>query len=128
MPRAVRSRRDGADPRVFQALADPTRRRILQMLGDGEARAGDIAAAFPISRPGVSKHLRVLVDAGLLQARASGRERHYSIVPGPLRDAAARVRALDAFWREGLERLGGELERREKGKAGPRGSAGQKRE
>ena len=111
MPRAVRSRTEGADPRVFRALADPTRRRILHVLGGEERAVRDIAAAFDISRPAISKHLRVLLDAGLVRARASGRERLYAIVPGPLRDAAAQVRALDAFWREAHARLDEHLRR-----------------
>ena len=108
MPRAVRSRErpDAAQARVFRALADPTRRRILQVLGDGEMRASDVAKAFPISRPAVSRHLRLLTEAGLLSVTAVGRERRYAILPGPLRDAAAHVQALDAFWRAGMERLG----------------------
>jgi DNA-binding transcriptional ArsR family regulator len=59
-----------------------------------------------VSRPAISKHLRVLLDAGILTARKEGRERRYAIVPGPLREAAARVRALDAFWADGVRRLG----------------------
>ena len=110
MPRAVRSRDLAhADSRILRALADPTRRRLLHLLGDGEARAGDLAGAFAISRPAVSKHLRVLLDAGLVSVRRAGRERWYAIVPGPLREAAARVQALDALLSGGLERLGGHL-------------------
>jgi DNA-binding transcriptional ArsR family regulator len=120
MPRAVRSRAKPPHPderqaRVFRALADPTRRRILQTLGAGEMRAGDIAARFEVSRPAISRHLRVLREAGLLTARAEGRERRYAIAPGPLRDAAARISALDAFWRDGMARLGEELSRRKPG-------------
>jgi DNA-binding transcriptional ArsR family regulator len=113
MPRAVRSRETASarDARVFRALADPTRRRILQVIGAEEMRAGDVAAAFPISRPAVSRHLRILAEAGLLSVRASGRERRYAIVPGPLRDAAARIHELDAMWREGMARLGEQLAR-----------------
>lgn len=111
MPRAIRSRADG-DPRVFRALADPTRRRILRVLGEGELRAGDVAARFDLTRPAISKQLGVLLDAGLVRVRASGRERHYSIAPGRLRDAAARVQELDAFWKDALARLGEEMGRR----------------
>ncbi|HWG92590.1 MAG TPA: metalloregulator ArsR/SmtB family transcription factor [Candidatus Thermoplasmatota archaeon] len=109
MPRAVRTRDPTGDPRVFLALADPTRRRILQLLGAGEQRAGAIAQAFPISRPAVSKHLRVLLEAGLVSVRKTGRERWYAVVPGPLRDAAALVQEIDGFWRDGLHRLGDHL-------------------
>lgn len=106
MPRAVRTRVEGApDARVLRALADPTRQRILQMLGGGEMRAGDIAKRFRSRRPTISKHLKVLRDAGLVELRASGRERHYSVAPGPLREATARMQAVEDMMRGGLERL-----------------------
>lgn len=111
MPRAVRSPPEGADPKVFKALADPTRRAILRELGDEERAVHDLAAAFPISRPAVSKHLKVLVEAGLVASRRSGRERLYRIVPGPLREAAAQVRALDALLERGMQGLGETLAR-----------------
>lgn len=116
MPRAVRSRERpaAAQEKVFRALADPTRRGILQVLGAGEMRASDVAKAFPVSRPAISRHLRILTEAGVLSVRASGRERWYAIVPGPLRDAAAHVQALDGFWRDGMERLGEHLKEKEK--------------
>ena len=71
MPRAVRTRAlPGQDERALRALADPTRRRILHILGAGEARAGDLAKALAQARPTVSKHLRVLREAGLVAVRA----------------------------------------------------------
>ncbi|MBI5288533.1 MAG: winged helix-turn-helix transcriptional regulator [Chloroflexi bacterium] len=72
---------------VFEALADATRRRVLELLRTCDTMtAGEIAAAFPgISRPAVSRHLRILRDAGLVRARESGREWHYRLDPGPLR-------------------------------------------
>lgn len=106
MPRAVRTRAyPDADARVLRALAEPTRERILRMLGDGELTAGAIAAGFDSARPTISKHLRVLREAGLVRVRASGRERYYSIAPANLRDAAARVKALDEWLREAALRL-----------------------
>lgn len=111
MPRAIRSRAEG-DPRILRALADPTRRKILRELGASELRASDVAARFEISRPAISKQLRVLLDAGLVRVRVAGRERHYSIVPGKLRDAAASIQALDAFWKVALAKLGEEIPRR----------------
>ena len=110
MPRAVRTRAfQDADPRVLRALADPTRQRILRVLGGGELAARDVAARFPHARPTISKHLRVLREAGLVRVRAAGRERFYAIEPGPLREASARVAALDEWLREGLARLGDHL-------------------
>lgn len=112
----MRSRAKPANPdaqqaRTFRALADPTRLRILQELGAGELRAGDVAARFDVSRPAVSRHLRILRDAGLVTARKEGRERYYAVAPGPLRDAAAHVQDLDARWARSLERLGEHLAR-----------------
>ncbi|GAA3059348.1 DNA-binding transcriptional regulator, ArsR family [Actinokineospora globicatena] len=69
---------------VAGAIADPVRRRILLMLRDGERSAGDIAAQFAISRPAVSRHLRVLREAGLVTDQVVGRQRVYRLEPGPL--------------------------------------------
>jgi len=109
VPRALRSRALAGDARLLRALADPTRQRILLLLGADEMRAGDVARAFRSARPTISKHLRVLRDAGLVEARAQGRERLYRIVPGRLRDATARMQALDRMLAGGLERLGDHL-------------------
>ncbi|MDQ0372020.1 ArsR/SmtB family transcription factor [Cellulomonas humilata] len=68
----------------FPALADPVRRDLLRTLAQSPARVVDLAAGYPISRPAVSKHLRVLVDAGLVSAETQGRERRYTLVPGGL--------------------------------------------
>ena len=64
---------------VFAALADPVRRSLLSAMASGPARVVDLAAMFPISRPAVSKHLRVLAEAGLVTATDHGRERHYRL-------------------------------------------------
>lgn len=69
---------------VFAALADPVRRSLLRSMTTGPARVVDLAAALPISRPAVSKHLRILTEAGLVRAHDRGRERHYELVPGAL--------------------------------------------
>jgi DNA-binding transcriptional ArsR family regulator len=84
---------------ALEALADPTRRRIIELLAEEERSAGEIAAEFPTSRPGVSRHLRVLRDAGLVQVREEGQRRLYSLEPGPLTELSAwlenRLDALD---------------------------------
>ena len=85
--------------KALEALADPTRRTIVELLVERERTAGEIAASFATSRPAVSRHLRVLREHGLVQARAEGRERVYSLEPEPLN-------RLDA--------LGVELRRRRK--------------
>ena len=74
---------------VFAAIADPVRRDILRTLSAGSVRVADLAAGRPISRPAVSKHLRVLSDAGLVDAVDVGRERHYRARPGALAPLAA---------------------------------------
>jgi DNA-binding transcriptional ArsR family regulator len=74
---------------VFDALADPVRRSLLRSMTTGPARVVDLAAGLPISRPAVSKHLRILTGAGLVRASDRGRERHYELVAGglaPLRE------------------------------------------
>ena len=80
---------------VFAALADPTRRRLLELLAAGERSAGELAREFDISRPGVSRHLRVLREAGLVRARGEGQRRLYSVDPGPLDEVDAWL----ARWR-----------------------------
>ena len=81
---------------VFDALADPVRRAILRRLAAGPARVVDLAAAHPISRPAISRHLRVLAEAGLVHGQDQGRERHYHLETGPLGDVRELVAALDA--------------------------------
>ena len=83
----------------LDALADPTRRRIVELLALEERSAGEIASLFPTSRPGVSRHLRVLRDAGLVRVREEGPRRLYSLDPAPLEELTAwlgnRLDALD---------------------------------
>ena len=81
---------------VFAALADPVRRDLLADLAAGPARVVDLAAARPISRPAVSRHLRVLTEAGLATAEDHGRERHYRLRPAGLEPVAAYVAGLAA--------------------------------
>jgi len=69
---------------AFGALADPVRRALLEDMTAGPARVVDLAARHPISRPAVSRHLRVLTEAGLVSATNQGRERHYALEPGAL--------------------------------------------
>lgn len=79
---------------VFQALADETRRDVLRQLRAGPARVVDLADRAPISRPAISRHLRILSEAGLVTATDHGRERHYSLETSPLDDLAAYVDSL----------------------------------
>ena len=81
---------------AFDALADPVRRAVLRQLATGTARVVDLAAAHPISRPAISRHLRVLADAGLVAAETRGRERHYRVDPAGLAPVASFVADLTA--------------------------------
>lgn len=81
---------------VFAALADPVRRELLQRLVLGPARVVDLAAERPISRPAVSRHLRLLTEAGLAAAEDHGRERHYRAVPAGLEPVQALLASLTA--------------------------------
>ena len=79
---------------VFAALADPVRRSLLEEVAGGPVRVVDLAATRPISRPAVSKHLRVLVEAGLVTATDRGRERHYALDAAGLEPVSALVERL----------------------------------
>ena len=83
---------------VFDAIADPTRRAILDGLTTGPRAAGEIAADFSISRPAVSKHLRALADAGLVHSQKEGRRRLYALDPGPLVEVDRWVTRYRALW------------------------------
>jgi DNA-binding transcriptional ArsR family regulator len=97
---------------AFEALADPTRRRIIELLAEGERSAGEIASAFPTSRPGVSRHLRVLREHGLVRARGEGRRRLYSLDPEPLAELDEWLARYRAFWTNRLDALETEFRRR----------------
>lgn len=90
--------------RVLQALADPTRRRILDLLATKEMAAGEIAGQFPqISRPAVSQHLAVLREAGLVSERQAGRFRLYRLEPEPLREIwEGWLQKYQRFWDDRL--------------------------
>ncbi len=98
---------------VFDALADPTRRRVLELLADGERSAGEIASLFPVSRPAVSRHLRVLREAGLVHARRDAQRRVYELDPGPLAELETWLATYRRFWSERLDRLEQHLETKE---------------
>ena len=93
-------------PDVFAALGDPTRREVLeQVAARGDATATELAAAMPITRQAVAKHLNVLAGAGLVQPRRAGRETRYAPTPEPLGDAIAWMADLGAQWDARLARL-----------------------
>jgi DNA-binding transcriptional ArsR family regulator len=90
---------------TFAALADPTRRAILARLARGEASVKDLAAPFEMSQPAISKHLRVLERAGLIERGRQAQWRPRRLKPGPLRDVAAWVGQYRPHWEESFERL-----------------------
>lgn len=91
--------------RTFAALADPTRRAILSRLALGEANVSEIAEPFSISLPAISKHLRVLENAGLLVRRKEGRTHHCHLHPEPLGDAVQWIEEARQFWGARLDAL-----------------------
>jgi DNA-binding transcriptional ArsR family regulator len=90
---------------AFAALADPTRRAMLDLLRRGALPAGHVAVAFPVSRPAISKHLRVLRRASLVSERREGRRRVYQLNPGPLRAVDEWLSHYRAFWETSLMSL-----------------------
>jgi DNA-binding transcriptional ArsR family regulator len=94
---------------TLAALADPTRRAILQRLARGEARVTELARPFAISLNSVSKHIRMLERARLVRRRRAGREHLLSFDPRPLEEAVAWIEAQRAFWAERLDALEREL-------------------
>ncbi len=99
---------------AIEALADPTRRRIVELLAEGERSAGEIAAQFQTSRPGVSRHLRVLREHGLVNAREDGQRRFYSLDPAPLAELDEWLSQYRGFWANRLDALDTEIKRRRK--------------
>jgi DNA-binding transcriptional ArsR family regulator len=90
---------------TFQALADPTRRAVLDLLRRGNQPAGQIASAFPVSRPAISKHLRLLRRAHLVREHREGRHRVYQLNPEPLRAVDSWLAQYRIFWATSLNNL-----------------------
>jgi DNA-binding transcriptional ArsR family regulator len=95
---------------AYAALAEPNRRRILDLLRDGERCVNDLTARLKISQPGVSKHLRVLRQAGLVDVRAQGRTRWYRLRAQPLAEVDAWLEPYRTLWSERLDALERHLE------------------
>jgi DNA-binding transcriptional ArsR family regulator len=95
----------GADE-VFAALSDPTRREVLSLVAQGRAQtATELAAALPVTRQAVAKHLAVLEGAQLVDARRAGRTMRFRATPAPLAEAVAWMAEVDGQWAERLDRL-----------------------
>lgn len=94
-----------ADMETLAALADPTRRRIVEVLAGGPLSSGDIASRFPITKPAVSQHLKALRQARLVRVRAEAQRRIYELDPEGVGELAAWVERLKAFWNPRLDVL-----------------------
>jgi DNA-binding transcriptional ArsR family regulator len=100
---------------AFDVLGDPVRRRILELLADGERAAGEVSAVaqreFGISQPAVSQHLRVLRESGFTTVRAEGARRLYAVAPEPLQEIDLWLERYRRFWDQPLDALATELAR-----------------
>ena len=97
--------------RIFQALADPSRRAIFESLTRGEATVKDLTARFEISQPAVSQHLAALKDAGLVNGRRDGRCVYYRVAPRGINPLIKWIVHYRAFWLERVDRLSALLEK-----------------
>jgi DNA-binding transcriptional ArsR family regulator len=103
-------------PDVFQILADPTRRRIVDALRAGERSVGELVEMVDIGQPGVSRQLAILEDAEFVVVRPEGRRRLYSLRPDPFRELSEFVTTYRAIWEGRLDRFAAELDRRRRSK------------
>ena len=101
-------------PDVFQVLADPTRRRIVDALRGGERSVSELVQVVDIGQPGVSRQLQILEDADFVVVRPEGRRRLYSLRPEPFRELSEFVTAYRAIWEGRLDRFAAALERRQR--------------
>jgi DNA-binding transcriptional ArsR family regulator len=95
---------------AYAALAEPHRRQILDLLRAGERSVGDLVARLKLSQPGVSKHLKVLREAGLVEVRPDGKRRWYGLRAQPLAEVDAWLEPYRAFWSDRLDALERHLE------------------
>ena len=109
---------------ALRALADESRRTLLETLADGPATAGELAALLPIARPGVSRHLRVLREAGLVEVRQQAQRRVYSLRPEPLAEVDEWLGRYRALWEQRLDALHTEIARGKRERRSPHRRAG----
>ena len=102
---------------MFAVLADPTRRQILDLLAERDRSAGELGAAFPVSQPAISRHLRVLREARLVQVRGEGQRRIYQLDPRPLAEVDAWLARYRRFWEGRLDDLERQLAERRRQQA-----------
>lgn len=101
---------------VFQILADPTRRRLVEALRNGERSVNELVETVDIGQPGVSRQLAILEDANFVVVRPEGRRRLYALRPEPFRELSQFVTGYRAIWEGRLDRFAAELERRRRNK------------
>ena len=101
---------------MFQVLADPTRRRLIDALRHGERSVNQLVEVVDIGQPGVSRQLQILEDARFVVVRPEGRRRLYALRPEPFRELSEFVTAYRAIWEGRLDRFAAELNRRHKAK------------
>jgi DNA-binding transcriptional ArsR family regulator len=100
------------EPEVFDAISHPARRRMLDLLAEGERPVNALAGHFEMSRPAVSQHLRVLLEAGLVTEQRHGRERRYRLAPKQLSPVRDWIAHYERFWDDRLQRLEAHLAKR----------------
>jgi DNA-binding transcriptional ArsR family regulator len=103
-------------PDVFQILADPTRRRLIDAMRGGEKSVNQLVEMVDIGQPGVSRQLQILEDAQFVVVRPQGRQRFYALRPEPFRELSQFVTTYRTIWEGRLDRFAAELERRKKNK------------
>lgn len=103
--------RPAASGDIFGAIADPTRRALLDRLRDGEQAVKQLAEPFDMSLPAISQHLQILCEAGLVTQRRSGRQRFYQLNSEPLKQVSQWVSHYEQFWQQKLDALGEYLEK-----------------
>jgi DNA-binding transcriptional ArsR family regulator len=108
------------DSRAFESLADPTRRRVIEALRDGELQVNDIVEQAGIHQSGVSRHLRILHDTGFVSVRPDGQRRLYSLRPEPFRQLDEWLASYRRLWDARLDRFGAALEEQRKGRRAAR--------
>lgn len=111
--------------RVFEAIADPTRRRIVEVLRGGERQVNDIVTKAGIHQSGVSRHLRILHDAGFVSVRPDGQRRLYALRPEPFRELELWLAQYHGLWQSRLDRFSAAVARRQRVRG--RGTAKERR-
>lgn len=99
---------------VFETLADPTRRRIVEVLRDGEKQVNDVVDKAGIHQSGVSRHLRILLEAGFVAIRPDGQRRFYRLKPEPFRELESWLDRYKRLWEDRLDRFGAALDKKHK--------------